>query len=72
MKRDRALAIAGIPKHKYYYKPKNGIRSTLSTTYAIQHIEDEEVLVTNTQVVDQIKAIRSEPDIEQRKYYPLR
>jgi len=64
VKRDRALAIAGITKHQYYYKPKKGKRGAPSSTHTIKYVEDQKVLVPNTEVVAQIKSIHSEPDID--------
>lgn len=64
VKRDRALAIAGITKHQYYHKPKKGKRGVPVSTHTIKYVQDQEVLVTNTEVVEQIKLIRTEPDID--------
>lgn len=64
MKRDVALAISGITKHKYYHKPKNGKRGAPASTHTIKHISDQEVIVANEDVVQDIIAINSEPDID--------
>jgi len=46
VKRDRALAIAGITKHHYYHKPKKGKRGVPVSTHTIKYVQDQEVLVT--------------------------
>jgi len=64
IKRDRALAIAGITKHQYYYKPKKGKRGIPASTHTIRYENDKEVTIPNTEVVEQIKSINTEPDID--------
>lgn len=64
LKRDRALNIAGITKHQYYHKAKRGKRGIAASTHTILYTEDKKVLVPNTEVVEQIKLIHSEPDID--------
>jgi len=64
LKRDRALEIAELTKHQYYHKPKKGKRGVPPSTHTTIYVEDQEVLVTNAEVVEQIKLIHSEPDID--------
>ena len=64
LKRDVALDIAGITKHQYYHKPKKGKRGAPASTHTVKYVEDQEVLVKNTDVVDTIMSIHSEPDID--------
>ncbi len=60
LKRDTALAITGITKHQYYYKQKKGRRGTPASTHTVKFVEDQEELVTNTEVVNIIMSIHSE------------
>jgi transposase InsO family protein len=63
LKRDTALEIAGITKHQYYHKPKNGQRGAPASIYTQRHIGNNKIKVSNTEVVERIKTIHSEPDI---------
>lgn len=59
----RAIAAAGITKHQYYHKPKQGKRGRKPSTQTL-HIQGEtSVLCDNNEVVDHIKAIKSDPDM---------
>ena len=64
LKRVRALNIVGITKHQYYHKPKSGKRGVAASTRIIKHVKDNKVSVANAEVVDEIKVIHSEQDIE--------
>ena len=64
LKRDAALAIAGITKHQYYHKPKKGRRGARPSSYTTRYLENKKIMISNTEVVDQIKTIGSEPDID--------
>lgn len=59
LKRDVALAITGISKHQYYYRPKKskqGRRASLVT----KNIDGEALL--NEDVVDEIISLQRDPD----------
>jgi len=64
MKRDPALLICGITKHQYYHKSSKGKRGVAASTHSIRHVEDKQIETPNTEVVEQIKSINSEPDID--------
>ncbi|MDD4747294.1 MAG: DDE-type integrase/transposase/recombinase [Salinivirgaceae bacterium] len=64
MRRDKALAISGLSKHKYYYKPsknKRGRKPT-ETTFLIQGSDVERV--DNSVVIEEIKEIQRDPDTD--------
>lgn len=62
MKRDKALVIAGISRHQYYYKPKKGKRGRSASQITLRISIENEDRVPNQVVVEQIKAIQSDPD----------
>jgi len=62
MKRDKALAIAGLSKHQYYYKPKPGKRGKSSSQVTLKITGENVEYVPNQAVVEQIKAIQDDPD----------
>lgn len=64
LKRDTSLEIAGISKHQYYYKPKKGKRGARASTYTLKQMGKAEIKVDNTEVIDHINKIHSEPDID--------
>jgi len=64
VKRDPALAIAGITKHQYYYKPKKGKRGISASSHTLRYIDNKEIRVHNAEVVKQVQIINSEPDID--------
>jgi len=55
----KALHIAGISKHQYYYKKKPGKKGIQATVTTLK-VSGEEV--SNTQIVEQIKDIKQNPD----------
>lgn len=62
MKRDTALAIAGISKHQYYYKPKSGRRGKPPSQTTLKITGENIERVQNQVVVEQIKIIQADPD----------
>jgi putative transposase len=62
MKRDNALAIAGMSKHQYYYKPKAGKRGRQSSQVTLRIAGEDVDRVPNQVVVEQIKETQSDPD----------
>jgi transposase InsO family protein len=55
----KALCIAGISKHQYYYKKKSG-RKGIKASKTTLKVSGEKV--SNTQIVAQIKNIKQNPD----------
>ena len=64
MKRDTALAISGITKHQYYHKSSKEKRGISPSTHTIRYLESQKFILPNEEVVEQIKLINSEPDID--------
>lgn len=62
MKRDNALAIAGMSKHQYYYKPKPGKRGKPSSRETLKISGHDVERVPNSVVIQQIKETQSDPD----------
>jgi transposase InsO family protein len=64
MKRDTALAIAGITRHQYYYKPKTGRRGKLPGQTTLRINGEDLDRVANEVVIEQIKITKSDPDTD--------
>jgi transposase InsO family protein len=64
MKRDTTLAITGISKHQYYYKPKPGKRGRPPSEVTLKIIREDVERVPNEAVVEQIKETKADPDID--------
>lgn len=65
LKRDVALRISGISKHQYYHKPKPETRGRRATTRTDRVDENDEIKsVPNSEVVEQIKRIQQDPDLD--------
>lgn len=65
MKRDLVLEIVGITKHQYYYQRKGGKQGRRpSTTTKMYMEEDLLVAIPNENVVDDIKDIAKDPDLD--------
>lgn len=60
----RAFQIAGITKHQYYYRPKQGKRGRKPTQYVLKTEGDNLVEVENTEIVQEMKKIKSDPDLD--------
>lgn len=59
LSRDKALSIASLSKHAYYYKPKKGKRG-VQPSRTTMHCND---YVSNDKVVNEIESILSDPDL---------
>jgi putative transposase len=64
MKRDKALSIAGVSKHQYYYRPNKNSRGRKPSSVTPRIEGDNVQYCTNKQVVDQIKKVQSDPDTD--------
>ena len=53
MKRDIALSVTGITKHQYNHKPKKGKRGIQASTHTTRIVDEQEVNIPNTEVVEQ-------------------
>jgi transposase InsO family protein len=62
MKRDTALAIAGVSRHQYYYKPKKGKRGHPASQMTMRVDCNDVERVPDAVVVEQIKEIRTDLD----------
>jgi transposase InsO family protein len=59
----RAIAAAGLTKHQYYHKPSQGKRGRKPSTQTVKLQGDSFVICDNSDVIAQIKAIKSDPDL---------
>lgn len=65
LKRDVVLALLGLTKHAYYYKPKVGRRGKKPSIHSPQLQKDGRViLVSNLVVVDKMTSIKSDPETD--------
>ena len=64
MKRDIALSVTGITKHQYNHKPKKGKRGIQASTHTTRIVDEQEVNIPNTEVVEQIAFINLQPSIQ--------
>ena len=64
LKRDFALRIAGITKHQYYYRPLAGRRGRPPSHSTLKVDEVESKIVSNTEIVDEIRSISEDPDTD--------
>ena len=74
LKRDKALHILQLSRHQYYYKPKAKRPGRAPTQTTKQKQGDIIMEVDNQIVVDQMKTIQSNPDIDygyRKMYYAL-
>jgi transposase InsO family protein len=63
LKSRRAIAAAGLTKHQYYHQPKDGKAGRKPSEHT-QVLEDGQLIMKdNSEVVSQIKAIKSDPDM---------
>lgn len=74
LKRDKVLRILQLSRHQYYYKPKAKRPGRVPTQTTKQKQGDIIMEVDNQIVVDQMKTIQSNPDIDygyRKMYYAL-
>lgn len=64
LKTRSAMRIAGITKHQYYYRAKQGGRGRKPTTHTFKHMEQETVEVENRVVVERIEKMKQDPDLD--------
>ncbi|MDP2424063.1 MAG: DDE-type integrase/transposase/recombinase [Bacteroidales bacterium] len=64
MKRDTALVITGVSKHQYYHKSQPGKRGRKPSRVTSKIADDGMIQVLNTEVVQQVKVIQSDPDTD--------
>lgn len=64
MKRDTALAIAGITKHQYYHCPSAKKRGRLPSKTTLMVKNDDVEYVSNEMVAEDIKEIQQDPDTD--------
>lgn len=64
MTRDNALEVAGMSRHQYYHKAKPGKRGRKPTQSTIQSNGDKTEYICNEQVVDEMKKILEDPDLQ--------
>ncbi len=58
-----ALPIIGISKHQYYYRPSSGKPGRKPSATTLLLVGDQQMCISNTAVVERIKAIHSNPDL---------
>lgn len=63
MKRDKALSIAGVTRHQYYYKSKPGKPGRKQSTHTQQFIGTEKQAIENQKVVEDMKEIQANKDL---------
>lgn len=64
MKRDCALKLTGITRHQFYYKPFKGKRrGQKSSAETIQIKDGNQVICSNSHIVQQIQQNHSDPDL---------
>ena len=60
----KALSIAGLTKHQYYYKPKQGKPGRNPSSHVIKLIDNEQsVMISNEVMVDEIISIQLTPEL---------
>jgi transposase InsO family protein len=65
----KALSIAGLTKHQYYYKPKQGKPGRNPSSHVIKMLDKEQsVMISNEVMVDEIISIQLTPEL----YYGYR
>jgi len=64
MKRDRALQIAGLSHHQYYYRPKSGKAGRPASKTSTQKVDSKLVEVSNEQVVRYMEQNHEDPDLK--------
>jgi len=62
MRRDPALAIAGVTKHQYYHRPSGNARGRKASEVTLRVVGDDVERVPNGEVVEVIKGIQEDPD----------
>jgi putative transposase len=63
MKRLEAFAIGGITRHQFYYKSSTNTRGVKPTSKSILLKEDAKLEVGNDIIIEIIKGIKSDPDL---------
>ena len=63
LRRNQALALASITKDQFYYHPKAGKRGKVASKTTKYRTQENWKEVTNQEVIEQIKAQLSEPDL---------
>lgn len=58
-----ALPIAKLSKAQYYHRPKQGKPGRIPSDNTLKMIHDQQKVVANVQVVEQIKQIQKDPDL---------
>lgn len=64
LKRDSALAIAGVSKHQYYYRPKPGHRGRKRAHFTIKTVSEEVHVFTDQELIEQMQTIQKDPDTD--------
>lgn len=64
LKVQQALKIAGITKHQYYHRPKQGKRGRNASLETVKLTHKKQEKVMNTEVVKRIEAIKKDPDTD--------
>lgn len=64
LKRDSALAIAGVSKHQYYYRVKPGHRGRKRSSFTIKTVNEVPHVFTNQELIEQIQIIQKDPDTD--------
>ncbi len=59
----RAFELTKVTRHQYYYKQRNGKRGRKPSTKTVFVQDDTITLVDNHVVVEQIKKLKSDPDL---------
>jgi putative transposase len=60
---NQALKIADVTRHQYYYKQRGGKPGRKPSTHTIKIVGNEEVAVDNSQIVEEIKVLKADPDL---------
>jgi putative transposase len=59
----QALRIVRVTRHQYYYKQTNGKPGRMPSNTTLKYIGNQVVEVVNDQVVEDIKKLKSDPDL---------
>ena len=60
----RAFQIAGITKHQYYYRPKQGKRGRKTSTHTLKVYENEQYEIPNQDIVEEIEKVKKDLDLD--------
>jgi transposase InsO family protein len=64
LKRDSALAIAGVSKHQYYYRSKPGRSGRKRSCFTLRADNQVVYSVLNQEVIEQMRTIQNDPDTD--------